>query len=1490
MEIEDKMTIDPLVMAKGFNSHQATQDLRLLLKLNDLSIKDDIDKDASNMLMNSNGNALLNANIDSKQPKPILPRPHIREVPLPKQKNKLASNQNTSLESISQQRKQPSLNESSKNNPTEPTFNPKMLPKDTDLIEIPFEINNDDEQSVDITSSETNLKNLDSLVTNENLGSTCLDKKKELDVIPDKVSSASTNRNNKVDGHGANVRKGDKFENNNINNNKPRQPKNGEEEWSSEFLHTIEQNKIHVLKKVSAMDTVLRSIPQPTSSQLKALTDVVENVYQQYGISETEKKSRLEVVKRLEKIVQEKYPGVFLYMYGSSLTGFGLKTADINVDLNSSDKNMKLTVLLNEIYLMLKDKTETGFSKVKTDFLAKVPVLLLTDDATGFQVTIAIHCYCAHCSGELLSIYSDFDIRVRKLAVAFRYWAHLCGLDRHYEGFIPPQALNIMVIYYLQNCDPQIIPIITPPKVTGEEVGDFRKDSNAFEKMRRKVMKCQLQKKNDLSLGSLWLGLTRFYSLEFDVVGKVVSIRNDPNLSRTMKPWNSRKLSVEDPYMTKKNITRMVNNARIFEYWQDSIKKSYYYFGLPRNSEGKSLISDEELRVLRKKVESNDKPEEGKSISENQNKTAPSENQNKTVPVSHGSKDQSDEDKSVIIPPNPLIAKYALQEANKNGEASFQSPEVNSLPGKESHFSQITHNTSDSSTVDADQGLTSDALTPEYGKQSAEEIKSSDDSHANASSASSKCDLEASKVSGSESLANGPAESLDRWKDSQLLYAFTQEYFLTDGKGPTLVCTYCEQEGHLKKDCPEDELPEILPLPPLTPLHIRVLSETLNQVPYEVGLNDESFRERLQFLNNLQTFVKECYENAQLVLFGSSCNGFGFYRSDMDICMTFSDKIFPKLDKTKIIEQLAKKLKQHPDLMGVQAITTAKVPIVKFTVKKSNLEGDISLYNTLVCDIGDASRGSLSSYAYILMMLYYLQQVKPPVIPVLQELYVGKRPTLVIEGSEAWFMDDSSQLNKLWPHKGENKLSVAELWLGFLRFYVEDFQYKKLVISIRQLAPLTRFEKLWNGACLAIEDPFDLNHNLGSGLTRKMTNFIFKTFINARMLYGSPIDDNMEIFDKYQNPSDYFFDTDLLSESRPPNVRGCRKCGRIGHLVRHCPDRSRFDDQKKQQPPNSNKPQQYQSTPYKPLQTGNQSATAQKQSFQKSQQQQQQSHKDLEKCLLGVVLVAAVVRWISCFLIRTHSSLSQGRASPNTSRNQSSQKGQSGAGQGRSSPNLSRNQSSQKVQSSSGQGRSSPNLNRNQTSQKQVASGGPLSVNLAKNPLLQQVTPAQLRTYQQGQVFHNTQYQQSVMQQQQYQQHNQQQLQHHHFTQPQAQPNPHHHPQQQQMQQQQHLQHQQQQHNKPGLLPAHPGLLPQPLMSTPSRPGMNVPSNYMYGQPNILYGQPLIPFNGHMNNNQGMTQLARTQYSLNPIVQNLFASAHNQILDASSNQPQRRKQ
>lgn len=56
-----------------------------------------------------------------------------------------------------------------------------------------------------------------------------------------------------------------------------------------------------------------------------------------------------------------------------------------------------------------------------------------------------------------------------------------------------------------------------------------------------------------------------------------------------------------------------------------------------------------------------------------------------------------------------------------------------------------------------------------------------------------------------------------------------------------------------------------------------------------------------------------------------------------------------------IIDQLAKRLLTRKDLCNVLAIPTAKVPIVKFMHMETELEGDISLYNTLVSQLSQRS-------------------------------------------------------------------------------------------------------------------------------------------------------------------------------------------------------------------------------------------------------------------------------------------------------------------------------------------------------------------------------------------------------------------------------------------------------------------------------------------------------------------------------------------------------
>ena len=85
--------------------------------------------------------------------------------------------------------------------------------------------------------------------------------------------------------------------------------------------------------------------------------------------------------------------------------------------------------------------------------------------------------------------------------------------------------------------------------------------------------------------------------------------------------------------------------------------------------------------------------------------------------------------------------------------------------------------------------------------------------------------------------------------------------------------------------------------------------------------------------------------DAKLHLFGSSCNGFGFTGSDMDLCMTLKGKAKSDIDCVEYIKKLASILRKNPECSDIIAITDAKVPIVKFLLNRLNMETDISMYN-----------------------------------------------------------------------------------------------------------------------------------------------------------------------------------------------------------------------------------------------------------------------------------------------------------------------------------------------------------------------------------------------------------------------------------------------------------------------------------------------------------------------------------------------------------------
>jgi terminal uridylyltransferase len=86
-------------------------------------------------------------------------------------------------------------------------------------------------------------------------------------------------------------------------------------------------------------------------------------------------------------------------------------------------------------------------------------------------------------------------------------------------------------------------------------------------------------------------------------------------------------------------------------------------------------------------------------------------------------------------------------------------------------------------------------------------------------------------------------------------------------------------------------------------------------------------------------------------LFGSTKNGFGARKCDLDICLTFEDNETGEgLEYAEIIENVGQLLRYHTSIKNITPITSAKVPIVKFTYfmnPRESIDCDISLYNIL---------------------------------------------------------------------------------------------------------------------------------------------------------------------------------------------------------------------------------------------------------------------------------------------------------------------------------------------------------------------------------------------------------------------------------------------------------------------------------------------------------------------------------------------------------------
>ncbi|KAH8857325.1 Poly(A) RNA polymerase gld-2 [Schistosoma japonicum] len=230
------------------------------------------------------------------------------------------------------------------------------------------------------------------------------------------------------------------------------------------------------------------------------------------------------------------------------------------------------------------------------------------------------------------------------------------------------------------------------------------------------------------------------------------------------------------------------------------------------------------------------------------------------------------------------------------------------------------------------------------------------------------------------------------------------------------------------------------------------------------------YTKKLHLRNALHMVISGVFENAGLFIVGSSINGFGSHNSDMDMCLIVTSRnLHQKHEATFILSQLLPSLKKCRFLRDFRLIR-AKTPIIKFHDTHSTVDCDINvnnvigIYNTHLLamyakrplgifikhwaqclDIHDAQRGRLSTYSLLLMLIHYLQVgCSPPVLPNLQE----KFPKLFNHSIPPYKLDMCLQLpwNEL---QSNNSANLSELFIGFIDYYANRFDFNKWAISIR---------------------------------------------------------------------------------------------------------------------------------------------------------------------------------------------------------------------------------------------------------------------------------------------------------------------------------------------------------------------------------------------------------------------------------------------------------
>uniref|UniRef100_A0A8C4Q1I4 PAP-associated domain-containing protein n=1 Tax=Eptatretus burgeri TaxID=7764 RepID=A0A8C4Q1I4_EPTBU len=302
-------------------------------------------------------------------------------------------------------------------------------------------------------------------------------------------------------------------------------------------------------------------------------------------------------------------------------------------------------------------------------------------------------------------------------------------------------------------------------------------------------------------------------------------------------------------------------------------------------------------------------------------------------------------------------------------------------------------------------------------------------------------------------------------------------------------------------------------------------------------LTEEDIRLRFLVCSLLQDLCTAILPSVQIQPFGSSVNLFGRVGCDLDMfldlgnlnierkrtrvqrdsSLEFQVKMFRcERVATQTILSVVGNLLQHisPSFDSIQKVLNARCPVLRFCHSPSNLNCDLTASNRIALCMSETlnafaqvdarvrplvfaircwaraqnltstvSGAWITNFSLTLLVLFFLQQCSPSVIPTISHLrkLADRIDHRVIDSVNCTIVSD---LSKITP--SNNKQSLEDLLHGFFDFY-GSFPFQKKSINIRT----GQVQRRSDDSPMEIINPFEENLNVSKNVNkRQLLHFV----------------------------------------------------------------------------------------------------------------------------------------------------------------------------------------------------------------------------------------------------------------------------------------------------------------------------------------------------------------------------------------------------------------